>query len=623
MSPSRPFILRPIATSLLMAGLLLAGAIGFRQLPVSALPQVDYPTIQVVTFYPGASPDVMASAVTAPLERQFGQLPGLNQMTSTSSDGSSLITLQFDLELDIDVAEQQVQAAINASGTYLPADLPNPPIYSKTNPADAPILTLALTSKTLPLSKVEDLADTRLAQKISQLAGVGLVSISGGQKPAVRIQANPTALSSHGLTLEDVRTAVSQSNVNQAKGELRREPSQAYQIGANDQLLSSDQLSTPRRRLPERRAGAALGRGHGDRRRRERPAGGVDERRAGGHPEHPAPAGRQHHQRRGPRSRPCCRSSARRCPRRCEVSILTDRTTTIRASVQDVRVRADAHHRPGRDGDLPVPAHPLRHRHPQRGRAPVARGHVRRDVPARLQPEQPDAHGPHHLHGLRRGRRDRDDREHHALHRGGDAAARGRAQGLGADRLHDRLADGLADRRADPAALHGRHRRPPVPRVRRDAVGDDPGLGGRLADPDADDVREAAARTEAGVEQGRFYRGVGARVRADHRVLRPDAHAGCCGARRRRSLVAVATLAADRPALRHHPQGLLPDPGHRRDPRHLRSARRASRSRRWPTASRRWRESILQGSRPSRACRRSSASTARTRRSTAAASRST
>src|SRR3984957_2852365 len=199
MSPSRPFILRPVATSLLMVAILLAGAVAYYQLPVSALPQVDYPTIQVLTFYPGASPEVMASSVTAPLERQFGQVPGLNQMTSTSSTGSSVITLQFVLDLNIDVAEQQVQAAINAAGSFLPKDLPNPPIYAKTNPADAPILTLALTSKAMALSKVEDFADTRLAQKISQLPGVGLVSISGGQKPAVRIQANPVALSSYGL----------------------------------------------------------------------------------------------------------------------------------------------------------------------------------------------------------------------------------------------------------------------------------------------------------------------------------------------------------------------------------------------------------------------------------------
>src|SRR5881409_2001478 len=239
MNPSRPFILRPVATSLLMAAILLAGAVAYYQLPVSALPQVDYHTIQVLTFYPGASPDVVASAITAPLERQFGQVPGLKQMTSSSSAGSSVITLQFVLELNIDVAQQDVQAAINAATTYLPRDLPNPPIYSKVNPADAPILTLALTSTTLPLAKVEDLADTRLVQKISQLPGVGLVSISGGQKPAVRVQANPTALAAYGLGLEDVRSAVAQANVNQAKGNFDG-ALQSYTIGANDQLLSSD-----------------------------------------------------------------------------------------------------------------------------------------------------------------------------------------------------------------------------------------------------------------------------------------------------------------------------------------------------------------------------------------------
>src|SRR5712672_3398767 len=237
-NPSRQFILRPVATSLLMVAVLLVGLVAVRQLPISALPQVDYPTIQVVTFYPGASPEVTASAITAPLERQFGQLPGLNQMTSISSGGSSIIILQFVLSLNIDVAEQEVQAAINAAQTYLPMGLPSPPIYSKSNPDDAPILTLALSSKAFPLAQVQDFADTRLAQKISQLPGVGLVSISGGQKPAVRIQANPTALSSHGLNLEDLRTAVQQASVNQAKGNFDG-AQQAYQINANDQLLSS------------------------------------------------------------------------------------------------------------------------------------------------------------------------------------------------------------------------------------------------------------------------------------------------------------------------------------------------------------------------------------------------
>jgi len=238
MSPSRPFILRPVATSLLMAAILLAGVVAYKQLPVSALPEVDYPTIQVVTFYPGASPEVVASAVTAPLERQFGQVPGLNQMTSTSSGGSSVIVLQFALNLNIDVAEQEVQAAINAAQTYLPANLPSPPIYSKSNPADAPILTLALTSKSIALFQVEDMADTRLAQKISQIPGVGLVTISGGQKPAVRVQVNPTALSSRGLNLEDVRTALQQTSINQAMGNFDG-PKQAYQINGNDQLLTS------------------------------------------------------------------------------------------------------------------------------------------------------------------------------------------------------------------------------------------------------------------------------------------------------------------------------------------------------------------------------------------------
>src|SRR5215470_13627583 len=240
MNPSRPFILRPVATALLMVGILLVGAVAYKQLPVSALPQVDDPTIQVVTFYPGAGPDVMASSVTAPLERQFGQVPGLKQMTSTSSGGSSVITLQFVLDLSIDVAEQEVQAAINAGSNFLPRDLPNPPVYSKVNPADAPVLTLALTSNTLPLSKVQDFADTRLAQKISQLSGVGLVSISGGQKPAVRIQVNPTALSQYGVGMEDLRAAIVAANVNQAKGNFYG-PREAYTIAGNDQLLSSDQ----------------------------------------------------------------------------------------------------------------------------------------------------------------------------------------------------------------------------------------------------------------------------------------------------------------------------------------------------------------------------------------------
>ena len=240
MTLSGPFIARAIGTSLLMFAILLAGVMAYKLLPVSALPEVDYPTMQVVTFYPGASPDVMATSVTAPLERQVGQMPGLNEMTSTSSTGASIITLQFTLGMNIDVAEQQVQAAINAATTFLPTGLPNPPIYSKVNPADTPILTLALTSKTMPLTKVEDFAETRLVQKLSEISGVGLVSVTGGQRPAVRIQANPLALSAYGLSLEDVRAAISTANVNAAKGNFDG-PRLSYMINSNDQLLSAEE----------------------------------------------------------------------------------------------------------------------------------------------------------------------------------------------------------------------------------------------------------------------------------------------------------------------------------------------------------------------------------------------
>src|SRR5438067_2547200 len=335
MSPSRIFILRPVATTLLMIGLLLVGMVAYRQLPVSALPEVDYPTIQVVTFYPGADPDVMASSVTAPLERQFGQVPGLSQMTSTSSFGSSLITLQFNLQQNIDVAEQEVQAAINAGGTYLPRDLPNPPIYSKVNPADAPILTLALTSDTLPLSKVEDLADTALAQKISQLPGVGLVRISGGQKPGVRIRVNPTELAAYGIGIEEIRTALATANVDQAKGNFES-PYQIYTIGANDQIMKS---SDYQKIIVAYRKGARV--------RLAYVATVVDDventRMAAWMNDQPSViVNIQRH----PRANiiavvdrikallPQLRASL---PSSVDISILTDRTTTIRASVQDVQ----------------------------------------------------------------------------------------------------------------------------------------------------------------------------------------------------------------------------------------------------------------------------------------------
>src|SRR5665213_1250231 len=239
MNISAPFILRPVATSLFMIAIMIVGIVGFGFLPLSALPEVDYPTIQVQTFLPGASPEVMTTSVTAPLERQFGEMPGLKQMSSASSAGSSVVTLQFDLSLSLDIAEQEVQAAINASGNLLPQSLPAPPVYAKVNPADAPILTLALTSKSMPLTQVEDLADTRVAQKISQLSGVGLVTINGGQRPAVRIQANIQALAAYGLNIDDLRTTVSNANSNAPKGSFDG-AARSYTINSNDQLQSPD-----------------------------------------------------------------------------------------------------------------------------------------------------------------------------------------------------------------------------------------------------------------------------------------------------------------------------------------------------------------------------------------------
>src|SRR5450631_1202366 len=239
MSPSRPFILRPVATTLLMAAILMVGIVAYRFLPISALPEVDYPTIQVQTFYPGASPEVMTSSVTSPLEVQFGQMPSLNQMFSTSAAGASVITLQFSLDISLDIAEQEVQAAINAAGNLLPADLPAPPIYAKVNPADAPILTLGVTSDTMKLTEVQNAVEGRLAQKLSQVPGVGLVTISGGQRPAVRIHANPRALAAYGLNLDDLRSTIGNLNVNTPKGNFDG-PSQSFSINANDQIKNAD-----------------------------------------------------------------------------------------------------------------------------------------------------------------------------------------------------------------------------------------------------------------------------------------------------------------------------------------------------------------------------------------------
>ncbi len=438
MSPSRPFILRPVATSLLMIAVLLVGIVAYQFLPLAALPEVDYPTIQVQTFYPGASPDVMTSSVTAPLEVQFGQMPSLTEMTSTSSAGASVITLQFSLDISLDIAEQEVQAAINAAGNLLPSDLPAPPIYAKVNPADAPILTLALTSKTLALPQIEDVADTRLAQKISQLPGVGLVSINGGQRPAVRIQANLRALAAYGLNIDDLRTTIGNANVNTPKGNFDG-PMRAYTLNANDQLKSADEYrnlviaykdgapvhlkdvaqivdsaqntklaawmnDTPAVILNiQRQPGANVIQVVDT---HQIAAAAAPGRVAGG--DRPHGSDRPHHD--DPRL------GARR------------------------RIRARAFRRPGRDGDLSIPAHRARDHHPEPVGAALAPRHVRRDVSLRLQPQQPLSDGADDRHRLRRRRCDRHDREHRALPRGGRAAAARGLEGRRADRLHHRVA---------------------------------------------------------------------------------------------------------------------------------------------------------------------------------------
>ena len=291
--PSRLFIMRPVATTLLMVAIMLAGIIGYRFLPVSALPEVDYPTIQVVTLYPGASPDVMTSSVTAPLERQFGQMSGLKQMSSQSSGGASVVTLQFQLTLPLDVAEQEVQAAINAATNLLPSDLPNPPVYSKVNPADPPIMTLAVTSSAVPMTQVEDMVETRVAQKISQVSGVGLVTLAGGQRPAVRVKLNAQAIAALGLTSETVRTAITSANVNSAKGSLdgpsRGDPLRQRSDAVGGRLPPADY------RLSERRADSPRRRRHRGTGRGKQLAWGMGQQSAGDRHERPAPAGGQHY----------------------------------------------------------------------------------------------------------------------------------------------------------------------------------------------------------------------------------------------------------------------------------------------------------------------------------------
>ena len=490
-SISAPFIARPIATGLLAVAMLLAGLLGYRALPVSALPQVDFPTIQVSTQLPGANPDTMATLVTAALERQFGQIQGLADMTSVSSEGTSQITLQFALDRNIDSAAQDVQAAINAAAGTLPTNLPYPPVYSKVNPADAPILTLALESDAMTLDRVSDAADTLLQPKLSQIDGVGSVTVQGAMRPAMRVRVDPARLAGYGLSMEDVRTAIAAANVNGAKGGFDG-PRQAMALGANDQLLSPDSY---RSLVIAYRNGAAVRLSDVG-----TVVGGLENDRVGAWYQ----------------GRPAVVLDIQRQPG----ANIVQTVARIKQALPDLErampsgMRLSDGDRPHRDHprqrgrraghaaavdraggrrDLPVPAHLARDPHPGGGAAAVADRHVRHDVAARLRARQPLADGADGGDRVRGGRRHRHDRERGALHRGRRAAAGGGVSRRRADRLHHRLAHRLAGGGVHPAAVHDRRGRPAVHRVRGDAVGLGRGLGGGVADADADDVRPAAA----------------------------------------------------------------------------------------------------------------------------------
>ncbi len=496
MNPSRIFILRPVGTTLLMVAILLVGVVAYGFLPLSALPQVDYPTIQVQTFYPGASPEVMTSSVTAPLEVQFGQMPGLNQMSSTSSGGASVITLQFGLDLSLDVAEQEVQAAINAAGNLLPSDLPAPPIYAKVNPADAPILTLGITSHTLPLTQLEDLADTRLAQKISQVQGVGLVSLSGGQRPAVRIIANVRALAAYGLNIDDLRSTISNANVNAPKGTLDG-PARSWTLNANDQIQSpqgyEDVIVAYKNGNPVRLADVA------------QVTPGAENVYLAGWVNN-APGIILNIQRqpganviqvvdRIQQLLPGLRSAL---PAAAEVVVLTDRTNTIRASVHDVEFELTlavalvvmviflflrslpATFIPSLSvplsliGTLAVMylvGYSLNNLSLMA--LTIATGFVVDDAIVMIE-------------NISR-----------YIEEGMPPLA-GRAQGLRRDRLHHRVPHGIPDRGAHSAVVHGRCGRAAVPRVRDHPLRHHHHLRGGLAHGGADAVREAAAPPRAG-----------------------------------------------------------------------------------------------------------------------------
>ena len=440
---------------------MLSGMVAYTFLPLSTLPEVDYPTIQVRTLYPGASPEVMTSSVTAPLERQFGQMPGLNQMTSASSAGASVITLQFSLDLSLDIAEQEVQAAINASGNLLPADLPAPPIYAKVNPADAPILTIAVTSKTMALTdlrgferdaaRAENLAtDRRRPGQRQRRATAG--GAAAGQSAGAR-----------GLWPQHRRHSHldRQPERQYAEGQFRR-PGAGLDHQRQRPAQQRRSISQSHRRLPQRRPGAAFRRRHHRQRPGEHQARRLGQYHAGDHPQRAAPARRQHHP--GRRSHPGAAAANHGRDSRRRRSQRDERPHRDHPRLGLGRgIRAGTRRGPGRDCDFRIPAHAAGHHHSEPVGAAVARWHVRRDVSARLQPRQSVADGADHCHRLRRRRRHRHDREHRPLRRRRHGPTRRGAARLRADRLHHHFADDLADRSADPLVVHGRGGRPAVP----------------------------------------------------------------------------------------------------------------------------------------------------------------
>ena len=482
---SAPFIRYPIGTSLLMAGILFVGLVAYPLLPVAPLPQVDFPTIQITANLPGGSPETMATSVAQPLERQFAQIPGIAQMTSTSYLGTASVTIQFDLNRNIDGAANDVQAAINAAGGQLPKNLPSPPTYRKVNPADSPILLLSATSDTLPLTTVSDSVDAQLAQQISQISGVAQVIIGGQQKPAIRVQIDPAKLVAKGLSLEDVRSQIAITTVDSPKGNIDG-PTRAYTIYANDQLLDSKDWNDV---IIAYRNGGPL---------RIRDIG-----QAVTGPEDAKQAAWANGKRgvflviyKQPganvidtvdKIKATLPRLVAAIPPAIKIELISDRTQTIRAAVEDVQFTLLLDDRAGGDGDLPLPAQLLGNGDPGHHRAAGAARRLRADVGVRLYARQSLLDGADDRGRLRGRRRHRDAGKYLALHRGRRTAAGGSLQGRERDRLHHRLDQHLAGRGADPIVADGRHHRPPVPRIRGGAGDDDLRLDGGVADADPDD----------------------------------------------------------------------------------------------------------------------------------------